>query len=256
MKSPLFSKREDVSGTKSMSGGANAGNTLRRNAVYCAYCAGIILCGIVLGFVLLLLVELLPKGSMVRHMQESVSVLAEEGSYPVLSSFRMSTLDNVTDALILGSAAYDGEGSLLDTVLLRYRYICSLDGEALDGLNSLIAYYSGYPGLETSTGDYPRYWHGYLLYVKPLLCLLNYQQIRTCDCLFVVEELPGQGDSGLSADLGNPASAVYGKEFAILVRVLYFLCRCNCSPVVFQKVGWNSTIPVFLPDYRDGNQLL
>ena len=178
MKSPLFSKREDVSGTKSMSGCANAGNTLRRNAVYCAYCAGIILCGIVLGFVLLLLVELLPKGSMVRHMQESVSVLAEEGSYPVLSSFRMSTLDNVTDALILGSAAYDGEGSLLDTVLLRYRYICSLDGEALDGLNSLIAYYSGYPGLETSTGDYPRYWHGYLLYVKPLLCLLNYQQIR------------------------------------------------------------------------------
>ena len=179
MKLPLFSKREDVSGAKSVSGGAKAGNALRRGAVYCASCAGIILCGIVLGFVLLLLVELLPKDSMIRHVQESVPVLAEEGPYPQSASFRMSELDNFTDALILETAAYDGEESLLNKVLLRYRYRGYMEGESLNPLYSLVAYYSGeYPEVEFRVINYARYWHGYLLYVKPLLCLLNYQQIR------------------------------------------------------------------------------
>lgn len=75
---------------------------------------------------------------------------------------------------MLAKAAYDGEESLLNKVLIVY-------SERIEGLNpqkSLIEYYIN-GNRDTYKSEYPRYWHGYLVLLKPFLFLFDYGMIRT-----------------------------------------------------------------------------
>jgi hypothetical protein len=114
----------------------------------------------------------------VGHVSDSAHVFEKEGDYPALFSWCFSQLDNWTDATILKIAAYDGEASVLDRTLLAFRYNVERNGEALTSAEGLIAYYSGGVDVEFVTDSYPRYWHGYLAAVKPLLLFMDYQGIR------------------------------------------------------------------------------
>ena len=112
-----------------------------------------------------------------RHVKTSIPVYQQEHLYFFISPNIHSTmLDNLSDAIMLNIAAYKGERtfkSIKNNALLNPRY----EYKNLSPYDSLIKAYS-------QTDDsyeiisYPRYWHGYLLYLKPLLLFFNLGEIR------------------------------------------------------------------------------
>lgn len=130
----------------------------------------VILCAVCAGAILMYAVYCLPTDSMNRHLLESAAVFEEEGSYPRYLSWCSSTLDNFTDALMLLTAAYDGEQPAMEKAMSLYYELTP----ELGTVESLVLH--GKSG--TATVEYARYWEGYLIFLKPLLALMNYRQLR------------------------------------------------------------------------------
>lgn len=138
--------------------------------------AVLLISGILAGAVLMIMVYLLPAGPMKEHVFESTYIFEEEGRLPQLipgDRYTFTCLDNYTDAIMLNSAVYDGEGTAVEKAMNVYRREYE---ELADTCESLIAYSRGETGYYLET--YARYWHGYLIYLKPLLLFFNYKQIR------------------------------------------------------------------------------
>lgn len=127
----------------------------------------------VLGLGMLIAAFMLPGGEIQSNARDSAFVLQAEGPLPVLSQWYSSMLDNYTDSLILGKAAYDVEAEPLENVLLAYRGAFT----GANGYESFIRHYAEGEAYATQA-VYPRYWHGYLIFVRPLLTVLNYAQLR------------------------------------------------------------------------------
>lgn len=140
---------------------------------------------IILGFLLLLAVYSLPTEPMERNLADSAEVFLREGSYPVTDILGTdSRLDNYTDALMLLTAAYSGDESLTDRALKAYRYTTSANE---DPVLVLTAHYLD--GKDVDTVSYERYWHGYLLTLKPMLLMFSYSQIRLVNLAYTALSL-------------------------------------------------------------------
>ena len=133
-----------------------------------------VLIAVLVGALLLTAVYLLPNAPMEENLAASAATFQSEGTYPVLFSWCTSQLDNYTDAIILQNAAHDsGESALTQAMAVQRHGI-----EGLDPAQSLVAHYA--EGQEFDSEEpYYQYWHGYLLYAKPLLMLTDYNGIRT-----------------------------------------------------------------------------
>ena len=131
-----------------------------------------ILCSVLIGTVLLTAVYLLPTDGIEANLKASAPLLAEEGEYPVLSSLCTGTLDNFTDSYILLKSAESSGSPLTDAMLTK--------NNSVSGLSSFFSLTSHYiDGTEfNSVHAYPRYWHGFLIFTKPLLCITDYAGIR------------------------------------------------------------------------------
>lgn len=120
------------------------------------------------------IVYALPQDRIRQHVAQSKEIFEEEGSYPRLISWRISSqLDNFTDALMLLMAGYEGEGPF-------YQDAFRNTFPAIEGntpTQTLIRIYTD-EDTEYIVNNYNRYWHGYLLYLKPLLCFFSYRGIR------------------------------------------------------------------------------
>lgn len=136
--------------------------------------AAVLVAGILIGAVLVTAVYALPLDNIQENVRESAAVIEEEGSYPFLySNWRSTRLDNFTDSIMLLMAAYDGDQGLIGNAMLS-TYTRYADHNPAEGL---VKWSTGdQTGIQTH--DYSRYWHGYLLWLKPLLEIMNYQQIR------------------------------------------------------------------------------
>lgn len=146
-------------------------------------CLRLLVC-ILAGTLLLSAVYCIPKGPIDRHVAASVPALAEEGPSPQLFSWCASQLDNFTDAIMLMSAAYDGEGSPLEQAMSVTRG--RMEKHKDSPFQAMKAHYLDGESYD-STADYTRYWHGYLVYMKPLLAITTYQGIRILNaCLQLV----------------------------------------------------------------------
>ena len=96
----------------------------------------------------------------------------QEGTPQMVGGFKSSQLDNFTSVLILKTAAYTGEESLIAKALGGYR----VDMNAADGQSGWDAFCTYASGPESPTGGgmgYARYWHGYTLPVRLLLCIMD-----------------------------------------------------------------------------------
>lgn len=134
----------------------------------------ILLLSIFIGLLLLLIVYALPTNKMLANTLRSYEIYQYEGTTPQLvRGYSYSQLDNYTDALMLLMAIKDKDIPLLDEVLLSYHdaYHDKANDQAIvlmaqgvtDGLFEL---------------SYPRYWHGYLVWLKPLLLFFSVADIR------------------------------------------------------------------------------
>lgn len=126
----------------------------------------------IVGYLLLALVYCIPVEWMYQHMVDStVQFAAETHPYNMADN----PVDNLTDSYMLLAASHvDTEGpwkAAMDVRITGYE----------DQLppNALVSIYRDGedPTIETEF-SYARYWHGYLVVLKPLLCLFNYGEIR------------------------------------------------------------------------------
>ena len=141
--------------------------------------AALLLGGCVLGFALLMGVFLLPTGRMMENLSESLWTFKQEGNYPIVNRHYVgSTWDNFTDSLLLQEAAFsDSSKSLVEKAVYIYRDNC---GDT--GMGDLAEMVEGLTDKEEPL-TYARYWHGALVWLRPLLLLFNYEDIRTLICM-------------------------------------------------------------------------
>lgn len=135
---------------------------------------------VAIGTALMLAVYKLPSEPIIDNVARSAGVFLDEGLYPRTSDKDIcSALENYTDCLILLEAAYDDDASDLVNAMLNPHF-------AHKGMFLNDSLYSSYcepcqDGLEVINCG--RYWHGYLIFIKPLLMLTDYSGIRTVICL-------------------------------------------------------------------------
>lgn len=135
---------------------------------------------IVIGYILLVIVYSIPKNLINQHVQESVKIFEREGTYPQLvNGFDSSQLDNWTDALMLLIAAHEDAQNNVFKQAARNAY-SEIPGK--NPTETLIALYS--EDGEIKAVPYERYWHGYLVLLKPLLVFFNYGEIRYLNMAF------------------------------------------------------------------------
>ena len=141
----------------------------------------ILFLGAVLGLAALLLVYCLPVEPMRVHVWNSLSMIEQEfKDTGVIEGYPATLTGNFTDCLMLEHAVYENEEhSLLSRVLYIYRGESSVSEGWIDGWApgySLKDYLEFIP--QPREVQYARYWHGYLVILKPLLLLTSVNSLR------------------------------------------------------------------------------
>ena len=151
-----------------------------------AFYKGIILflLTVLIGVLLLAVSLLLPKGVIHNSVYFSVDTFADEMDLPrTVTGYPMTMLDNNTDAWMLLIADYHApEESLADRVFLGQYAVYDENKTGLVGMDSINS-------LQTEqilrVGEYPRYWHGWLLPLRLALCVFNYSGIRIMNVIIL-----------------------------------------------------------------------
>lgn len=135
------------------------------------------ICVPLIGALLMIAVYMLPTGRMKGHIANSDDIFNYEGIYPqIIGGYKSSQLDNYTDALMYATAIHESSGNAVHDAMVNARYEYA-DDNMVQSLND-------YANDVHSKDDlkyeilYPRYWHGYLVILKPLLVLFDVGEIR------------------------------------------------------------------------------
>ncbi len=137
----------------------------------------VLLCGIAVGFLLILAVYALPVEPMVQNVKASVPAFngewaQENMNEQLLPGYQTTQLDNTTDAAMLLLAVYDGQEPLVERATECYRYVSE---------QTTYQQFLQFGEADPSTwkrAPVARYWHGYLVLLKPLLLFMSYIDIR------------------------------------------------------------------------------
>ncbi len=132
-------------------------------------------------FVLLLGAFALPGGPVRANIARSVPLLQAEGLYPEFFGFKLFQMDNYTDTVMLFEAAAADETDPLTAMMTATAYNVDNFETLPDDLAAYLeARQQGLTGAETGLEpfSYARYWHGYLIWLRPLLLVLTYGQVR------------------------------------------------------------------------------
>lgn len=136
--------------------------------------AAVLIAGGAIGILLLMIVYGIPVPLIMENYSASLeSIDSREGWHQYISGYAVSTLDNNTEFLMLKAAATPlpaTEENYIQKVLRCYTF----NSEWNHGL----AFAQGeYDGQSFTCDSYERYWHGYLVLLKPLLVLFTYQDL-------------------------------------------------------------------------------
>lgn len=138
----------------------------------------LLMAGILLGTVLMIGVYALPTLPMRENVARSSAIFDYEGVYPQLvQGYKSSQLDNCTDAIMLGTAIYSETDNGIIEKALRNKRVEYTGDSPVQSVNDYANDVEGMEELEY-TVEYPRYWHGYLLVLKPLLLFFDFGDIR------------------------------------------------------------------------------
>lgn len=130
---------------------------------------------LLLCFISITAVHLIPNEKAILHINESISQLESEGLYPRMYFNKPSTqLDNFTDSIMLNIAASGNSNKPIYSAM-NSSVTINTSVEEPSPIDNL----SAFKNLEESKkGSYSRYWHGYILFLKPLLTFFTYEEIR------------------------------------------------------------------------------
>ena len=141
------------------------------------YAVMLLLLCCVVGFALLTAAFCLPLSGL-RDAQETAAVFRSEGNRPqTIPTYTGSTGDGFTDALMLAEAIFDDpDVSPLEQAVHVYRRYAT-DSASADLAEQL-------EGNDLPfTISYERYWHGFLVILRPLLMVFSYADLRMLCCV-------------------------------------------------------------------------
>lgn len=134
-----------------------------------------LLLSIIAGILLLMCVYLIPTKNMDINVGKSASIMQEEGMHYRVFDWCSSILDNFTDSLMMLEVADNTDNTLLVKALKANRgdYYSTIDGPT----ETIVRHYFNGEEYEL-VNSYCRYWHGYLIFLKPLFYFFTYDTIR------------------------------------------------------------------------------
>ena len=150
---------------------------LGRAVITCCVC---LLLSILLGILAMTCVYILPTGRMLTQADRSLRIFEDEGtSFSWAPEEKASRLDGYTDAIMLQTAVYVRDENPLKAAMRCARM--EFSQEKWTPMDSLTHYVYGERSGQVV--DYARYWHGYLLLLKPLLLLFSLSEIRMMNAM-------------------------------------------------------------------------
>jgi len=131
---------------------------------------------------LLILTSKLPSSIVREHIKASLPTLYSEGLYPRKFNFKLFQQDNYTDTIMLFEAASVDSDAAIHSALTNSIYKSS---DFMSLTKDLDNYLQGKTS-DLTEFQYARYWHGYLVVLRPLFLLFDYSKIRIVNyvCFF------------------------------------------------------------------------
>lgn len=198
--------------------------------------SGCLLLSVFIGVVCLLAVYALPVGRMKSHVAQSSAIFDAEEAYPeLITGYAFTRLDNFTDSIMLSIAMYDGEGSLSEKAMANYR----MYSDELGAVKSA-SHYANDVQSDYYSKPYERYWHGYLVYLKPLLLFFTYGEIRILNAMLQVLLLVVMAKLFLVSEIKEYLPA-YGLAFAFVNPAVTSLSLQYSSALyvmIFSVIAW------------------
>lgn len=155
---------------------------------------GVWLALLVLFVCTLTLTALIPNKWIKENVKESAEVLCEEKEYPIKKLLnRYIMFDNYADAIMINEAySMDPAEPFYSAMVVRRSYIPGVTTEVLDEEvgDPEIAIYETQNLMNVVEGknilskQYAKYWHGYLIFLKPILMIFNWSEIQVL--LFII----------------------------------------------------------------------
>ncbi len=149
--------------------------------------SALLLGGILLGMLLLAAAYALPVEPIRKHLEESLVCfdgsddMPEADNETLIKTYPGTWLDVRTDLVMMQIAAYDSDASPWEQALENRMYN---DMEHYFWLSDRLAAVARGVGKDAEPAySYGRYWHGYLVLLKPLLMLCSYMDIRMLNVL-------------------------------------------------------------------------
>lgn len=127
------------------------------------------------GYFFLVLVYLIPLDNIRENLKNSYQLLETEGTWRKLIEGHDDTmLDNWTDSTMLIETGYEYSQPAYQAALLVPE--CSVVEN--NPTDTFIKLYRQDVDIEVAEWNYVNYWHGYLIFMKPLMTFMDYGQIR------------------------------------------------------------------------------
>ena len=164
-------------------------HSARRAAGVVGRAAAVFVLTLAVLFVLLLGAFALPGEPVRKNLARSVPLLQQEGLYPEFFGFKLFQMDNYTDTVMLFEAASADETDPLTAMMTATAYNVDNFETLQDDLAAYLdAREAGKTGADTGLEpfSYARYWHGYLIWLRPLLLFLAYGQVRVVNYILFV----------------------------------------------------------------------
>lgn len=143
--------------------------------------------------ILLTVTSLIPRELLTKKVKESSEILnGQTNSLIIKINDRETKFDNFSDSLMINTAySIDNTTPFYSSMMARKNYIKGKTEIIYPDTTGELKSSSKYKGLNqvgdladtvnndtTESFEYARYWHGYLIFLRPLLTLFNITQIR------------------------------------------------------------------------------
>lgn len=136
----------------------------------------ICLTAIFLGTLALMAVYCIPTDTIYHHLQKDKELFQKEGAYWTWAKKPHTRLDGYTDSIMLMNAGYPvGEIPYSAMAVLKWYDKYPPDQTLVNALENKENF---------ASTSYFRYWHGYLVYLKPILYISSYHDFRMLNAYF------------------------------------------------------------------------
>lgn len=119
-------------------------------------------------------VSLIPEKFLRANIYQSIKEFKKQGLYPTFGlPFRKIIIDNFTNALMFNVAYSIDEKKPFSSAMMGVFY-----DNTINKNDQILNLEMTYQKKDIKPVNYYRYWHGYLLYLRPLLVFFSFNQIR------------------------------------------------------------------------------